>query len=187
MLILGIVVGGVSTALVLGMRADGPSEMGSGLKHLIEVSRSKSEADATPSLAPSEPAPTPKTSFDFYTVLPEIERIIPDNAPLEPEPEPEPASTTQDRPAAPAAPAPGSFYVLQAGSFPSFSDADQLKARLALSGLEASIQKVTIEGRGDFFRVRLGPFVSVGRLSDTDRILSEQGIEAIRLKVSKGG
>ena len=67
------------------------------------------------------------------------------------------------------------------------TDADQLKARLVLSGLEASLQKVTIEGRGNFYRVRLGPYVSVARLTEVDRRLSEQGIKALRLKVSKGG
>ena len=186
MLILGLVIGGISTALVLGMRGDRPTELGSGLKHLIEVSRSKSDVASVPSGASPEAVPTPRTSFDFYTVLPEIERIIPDNVPLAPEPA-APDRTKQAPVAAPPAPSPGSFYVLQAGSFPSFSDADQLKARLALSGLEASIQKVTIEGRGDFFRVRLGPFVNVTRLTEVDRQLSEQGVKALRLKVSKGG
>ena len=79
MLVLGLVIGGISTALVLGMRGDRPTELGRGLKHLIEVSRSKSDVASAPSGASPEAAPAPKasfnTSFDFYTVLPEIERI----------------------------------------------------------------------------------------------------------------
>jgi len=93
-----------------------------------------------------------ETSFEFYTLLPGKEIVVPDR-------EPPPA------PAAPAAPAtalrsePDSRkFMLQAASFRSARDADGLKARLALLGLEATVQQVKIKDSGTWFRVRLGPY-----------------------------
>ena len=75
--------------------------------------------------------------------------------------------------------------MLQAGSYASYADADRLKARLALAGLEAHIQKVTIQSRGDFYRVRLGPFIDLNKLAAVDKRLAEQGISAIRLRITR--
>src|SRR5579885_3170126 len=88
-----------------------------------------------------------KPTFDFYSVLPEKEVVIPD-AQLSAQ-----AKAEQQKAAAanaPAANAPsattpatgtaGSGYLLQVGSFPSSSDADAMKAKLALQGFTASVQ-----------------------------------------------
>lgn len=119
-----------------------------------------------------EPAPI-KPKFDFYTVLPEVETVLPDRG----------AGAKQAK-AAPSDERVG--YVLQAGSFASFSDADQLKAQLALQGLRAEIQKVTIEGRGEFHRVRLGPYDKLEDLDTVDQQLSKMGIKTLRLRVKRG-
>jgi cell division protein FtsN len=50
------------------------------------------------------------------------------------------------------------MYYVQAGSFQNVSDAEKLKAKLAFSGFEASIQTVTIPDKGVWHRVRLGPY-----------------------------
>ena len=60
----------------------------------------------------------------------------------------------------------------QAASFATFNEADQLKAKLALSGLSAQIQKVTIEGQGERYRVRLGPF---GKIEELDGAAQQLG------------
>jgi cell division protein FtsN len=94
----------------------------------------------------------PKPRFDFYTILPEMEVVVP-----EPEEQPQ---TTPDG-AAPvvdtASPSIGS-YMLQMGSFRKYADADRLKASLALVGIEAEIQKVTVNNGEIFHRVRSGPY-----------------------------
>ncbi|MDD9855890.1 MAG: SPOR domain-containing protein, partial [Gammaproteobacteria bacterium] len=77
-------------------------------------------------------------------------------------------------------------FMLQAGSYRSVADADRLKATLALNGMLSSIQKVTIQGRGDFYRVRLGPFPTYQAMVDIDRQLSRAGIKALRLKMKSG-
>ena len=121
--------------------------------------------------APKKPVetPSPKPKFDFYTVLPETETVIP-----------------RQKSAKAAKPEEGVSFVLQAGSFASFDDADQLKARLALTGLVAHIQTVTIEGRGEYHRVRLGPYERIQDLDAADQQLRKLGMQPIRLKVKKG-
>jgi len=122
-----------------------------------------------PKKAPEPPAPV-KPKFDFYTVLPETETVLPDR---------------RAKSAKPARTEEGVSYILQAGAFASFQDADQLKARLALNGLVAHIQKVTIEGRGEYHRVRLGPYDRLEELDGIDQQLRKLGVQAIRLKVKK--
>jgi cell division protein FtsN len=117
-------------------------------------------------------ADRPKPRFDFYTILPEIESVLPEKEPKK----------TQ---AATAKSAEEVRYALQAASLANFNDADQLKAKLALAGLEARIEKVTIEGRGDFYRVRLGPYANVEDLEAPTKQLSQLGIKALRLKLKK--
>jgi cell division protein FtsN len=58
-----------------------------------------------------------------------------------------------------ASPASGeAVYLLQLGSFRSTSDADRLKASLALLGITARVEKVTIDDKGTYYRVRSGPY-----------------------------
>lgn len=116
----------------------------------------------SPPEEPEEPeeSDAPRPRFDFYTILPEMEVVVP-------EPKPAPTSAARTKAPAPSSPtvsavikpeAPPERYMLQMGSFKTFSDADRLKARLALVGIEADIQKVRIDGGAIFHRVRSGPY-----------------------------
>lgn len=113
----------------------------------------------SPPAAPEEPEENgaPRPRFDFYTILPEMEVVVPEPKPAPAvrteAPAPPPSVSTVSKPKAP----PGR-YMLQMGSFKTFSDADRLKARLALVGIEADIQKVRIDGGALFHRVRSGPY-----------------------------
>jgi len=83
----------------------------------------------------------------------------------------------------------GVSYILQAASFAGFEEADHLKAKLALAGLVAQIQKVSIEGRGDYYRVRLGPFDKLENLDATEQQLKQFGIAkplALKVKSAPG-
>lgn len=117
-----------------------------------------------------EPTKLPKPKFDFYTILPETETILPEQRVRA-----KPVKTKPEE---------GVSYILQAGSFAGFEEADHLKAKLALSGLVAQIQKVTIEGRGDYYRVRLGPFDKLESLDAAEQQLKQLGIsKPLALKV----
>jgi cell division protein FtsN len=109
-----------------------------------------------------------KPRFDFYKILPGVE---------------EPATDQQLRDAKSApSPAKESFY-LQAGAFQNAPDADNLKARLALLGVQASIQTTTLPERGVWHRVRLGPYGSVEELNRTRDTLKNNGIDTTLIKV----
>jgi len=112
---------------------------------------------ASPPAEPEEPeeSDAPRPRFDFYTILPEMEVVVPEPKPVArvEAPASSPSAATVSKPEAP----PGR-YMLQMGSFKKFSDADRLKANLALVGIEADIQKVRIDGGAVFHRVRSGPY-----------------------------
>lgn len=74
----------------------------------------------------------------------------------------------------------GANYV-QAGAFKVFSDAEALKARLALLGLESRVVKS--ESAGAFmYRVRLGPFYRSDEINRTRNRLIEAGVDAVIVK-----
>jgi cell division protein FtsN len=71
---------------------------------------------------------------------------------------------------------------LQAGAFQKSSDADNLKARLALAGLEAQIQTATRPDHSVWHRVRLGPFSNMDELEKVRAALRENKIEPSIIK-----
>ena len=73
-------------------------------------------------------------------------------------------------------------YFLQAGSFQKVEEAEKLKAKLALSGYEATLQTVTIPEKGVWHRVRLGPYNS-NEAGKTIAALKQNGIIATQLHV----
>lgn len=141
-----------------------------------------------PGLAPSQPAalpgkpgdkaavpaPAETKRFDFYDLLPGNAQTPGNDKPAAPAAEAAPAPA----PAAPAADAPAARLILQAGAFSSEEEADNLRARLALIGLESSVQKGTVAGKGTLYRVRLGPFASAEDMQRTRAELAQNGIEA---------
>jgi cell division protein FtsN len=147
---------------------------------------------------PQAQALPPKPRFDFYTLLPEMEVVVPDEEVAPPPPPPpvqypgaasQPAAQ-QHEPAAPAATAtakatPAETYLLQAGSFRNGEQAERFRAELALLGLETSIQKVTIDNKDTYHRVRVGPFHDTGSLNNARNRLSKQGIESSVIKIRK--
>ncbi|BAV32378.1 sporulation protein [Sulfuricaulis limicola] len=162
---IGIGVAGVMLWQMYSHRGDGRS----GLGNLFSSINKPAEK---PVKKEPEPAKPPKPKFDFYTILPETETVLPERRAR--------AKPVQ------AKPEEGVSYILQAGSFAGFEEADNMKARLALGGLVAHIQKITIEGKGEYHRVRLGPYENIDQLDATAAQLQKMGIKAIRLKVKKG-
>lgn len=122
-----------------------------------------------------EPAAS-RPRFDFYTILPEMEVVVPreESTAAPPPPGPEPPA---------AAAAARESYILQVGSFRKHSDADRLKARLALMGIEAEIQKVTINNKDTYHRVRSGPYRNRSNLDRVRTQLKREGIESIAIKL----
>jgi cell division protein FtsN len=130
-----------------------------------------------------------KKSYDFYSVLPEMEVVIPDaelSAKARAEQQRQQAAAQNPAaagtpPPEPAVAATGARYVLQAGSYPDPKAAEELKARLALSGFVAKVQSVNVNGK-TWHRVRVGPYSSASDVETAKAGLSEAGINAIALK-----
>jgi cell division protein FtsN len=120
--------------------------------------------------APGSAAGGRDDRYDFFTVLPEIEVVVP-NREIE--------QRARDNPEQPATPAGGS-YLIQVGSFRSAEDAEALKARLAMLGMVAKVQQVSVNGQ-DWHRVRLGPFETARAADGARRDLNDNGFESIVL------
>jgi cell division protein FtsN len=123
-------------------------------------------------------ASSEKPRFDFYKILPGVEepRVPKAGAPDKT------VAKLEDRAAQDkAAKAPERFW-LQAGSFASESDAENLKARLALAGWEAAIQPVSLADKGPRYRVRLGPYDNTDELNRIKNELAKRGFEAAVIK-----
>ena len=113
-----------------------------------------------------------KPRFDFYTILPGKEQ---------------PVTERQMRESAKQAAKPGApkeSYFLQAGSFPNPSDADNLKARLALMGMEANVEPANVAGKGVWYRVRLGPYTRVDEINRVRQQLTQNGIDVSLVRVT---
>ncbi len=117
--------------------------------------------------------PPPKPRFDFYTILPEAEVLVPEKE-----------ITGTPREGVPQVEAPGT-YLLQVGSFSTHQQADQYKAKLALLGLQADIQSVTINNKETRHRVRVGPFNDLNTLNTARARLKDNKIDAILLRVNQ--
>jgi len=111
-----------------------------------------------------------KPQFDFYTLLPKMEVVIPDSV------------IEEANRALPQA-ATNLAYVLQTGSFRNAADADTMKAQLALIGIEADVETVVINDSDTWHRVRLGPFPDMTSLKPVRRQLKQNDIDFILLKM----
>ncbi|MET0680031.1 MAG: SPOR domain-containing protein [Burkholderiales bacterium] len=112
-----------------------------------------------------------KPRFDFYKILPGQEV---------------PVTEKELRAAAKAAEKAGAakdLYFVQAGSFQNPADADNLKARLALAGLVASVEPANLPDKGIWYRVRLGPFTQVDEINRVRASLAQNGIDASLVRI----
>lgn len=107
-----------------------------------------------------------KPRFDFYKILPGEESSRDKQSK-------EKGSTGSGKEA----------FFLQAGAFQSAPDADNLKARLALLGVEASIETSAVPDKGVWHRVRVGPYTSVEELNRTRDTLNQNGFQTTLIKV----
>lgn len=123
---------------------------------------------ATDSVA-EEPPPS---RFDFYNMLPNFEVIVPEE---------EPDVTRDVQPQAVVQPG---RYVLQAGSFGRYEDAERRRAELALQGIESRVQRVSIDDK-TYHRVRIGPLKDLDKLNMIRSRLRRANIDVLRIRVGE--
>ena len=153
----------------------------------------KAVEDAKKAAPEKAPAKSDRPRFEFYQILPgdkDAGEKDAKSAPKAPAPAP-PAPTAAAAPpkpgSSPSSPKPhgGETYWLQAGAFAEEKEADNLKARIAFTGLEATVRPVSIPDKGTLYRVRLGPYQS---LDDANRIktaLAQNGVGAAIIRATE--
>ena len=122
------------------------------------------------------------TRFEFYTVLPGKEMVVPDAPPPARDASPVASEPVETQPVASSTDHSGK-YMLQVGSFKTAADADSEKARLALLGLQAGVQKVDLGRQGIWHRVRLGPYPGRERADAVKRRLETDGIKVLTTRL----
>jgi cell division protein FtsN len=73
-------------------------------------------------------------------------------------------------------------YILQAGAFGASGDAEAVKAKIALLGLNARVESARIGGK-TVYRVRMGPYATASELAEAKRKLAAGGLPAMAIKV----
>lgn len=95
-----------------------------------------------------------------------------------------PAPVVRDAPPQPTAQlAKGEQFLIQVAAFRSRADAEQRVAALTLSGLAARVEKVTIDNKDTWYRVRLGPYGSAASAAAAQKSLKAQGFDGVVMKV----
>jgi cell division protein FtsN len=148
-----------------------------------------------------------KPRFDFYKILPGTEeaKVQPERKAQErtdravageakekqapkavevtavPAPTPRPPEKVATAEPAKAAKS-GERFWLQAGSFAGEPEAENLKARLALAGWEATVQQGMMPDKAVRYRVRLGPYDNADELNRIKTELSRRGFDAAVIK-----
>jgi cell division protein FtsN len=117
-------------------------------------------------------AEPPEKRYGFYDMLPNFEVVVPE----------EDRDVRRDTTPAPLE-VPG-VYVLQAGSYGAFAEADRVKAQLALLGIQSQIQKITVDDR-QYHRVRIGPIDELAELNRVRRRLHDSRIDVLVIRVGE--
>ena len=110
----------------------------------------------------------PEPTFEFYNILPNKEVDISEW--IEKPQENKAAPTEQGN------------YILQVGSFKKNSAADQVKAKLALNGIEAYIEPGMING-GEVYRVRIGPYSNISKLKSVRKRLLAINLDFMEMRL----
>lgn len=129
-----------------------------------------------PEISVEAPAAIPETitetaekpRFDFYTILPGSETQISEQEIQQKQTQPTVTNET---------------YFLQVGAFQTEQEADNMKAKLALQGMEAIVQTAEIPEKGTWHRVRVGPFSDINRINSARAQLLENGFTADLVKI----
>jgi cell division protein FtsN len=123
-------------------------------------------AEGTESGAADESA----KSYDFYSMLPKFEVVVPEK---DKDVKPDIRGVPETR---------RGTYVLQAGSYKNFADADRVRAQLALQGVESKVQKVSVDN-DTWHRIRIGPISKLDELNRLRSILRKADVDVLVIRV----
>lgn len=161
-LLLGVGISVLMAVFITGVKS--PFEEKVTPAPVIEAEKAE-EVPAAEPVAPADEAGKPR--FDFYTILPGTEQQV-----------------TEEEIKRQETVAVKESYFLQVGAFQTEQEADNMKAKLALQGMEAFVQTAEIPGKGILHRVRIGPFSDLNEISKSRGLLEQNGFAADMIKVN---
>jgi len=143
---------------------------------LASRSGEPAQANVSELKAPEQPPAPPKPvetvqpvvepRYDFYTILPQAETVIPDY---------EIQSRVREELVGKSK---AVRYVMQAGSFREGAEAERHKAKLALLGIEARVEKAKV-GNAIWHRVKIGPYDNPSSVAKIKELLQKNNIGVV--------
>lgn len=194
---IGIIIGiGLAAGVAYWLMKNNPAlQVGTTPRDTRDASTKDTARPGKTDAAPDKPR------FDFYKILPGGEepktqaerkapdrpdRVVAEQAKEKTERPADKSAQARDKAAPPelvasAGKADERFW-LQAGSFASAAEAENLKARLAFAGWEAAIQEASLPDKSVRYRVRLGPYDNTDELNRMKNELGKRGFEVAVIK-----
>ncbi len=136
----------------------------------VALDAPKPESRKPPPEPQAEGAGSGPQHYDFYSMLPNFEVVVPEKE----------RDVKRDLPAAKIE-KPGA-YVLQAGSYHGEGDADRVARQLTLQGIDAKVQRVALDTEV-WFRVRVGPISDLAELNKVRHQLQSADVDALVIRV----
>ncbi len=162
---LGVGLGVAGIVYIKDHRPDAP------LARTGKAEKRKSHGNELPDAdAADTGAEEPAKSYDFYDMLPKFEMVVPEK---DKDVRPDTKSVPETR---------RGTYVLQAGSYKNFADADRVRAKLALQGVESKVQKVSVDN-DTWHRIRIGPISKLDELNRLRQILRKADVDVLVIRV----
>jgi cell division protein FtsN len=165
---------GLITGLALGLAVAGvvylkDHRLDAPIASAGKPAKKKSHANEPPEAADSG-TEEPAKAYDFYDQLPKFEVVVPEK---DKDVRPDIKSVPETR---------RGTYVLQAGSYRNFADADRVRAKLALQGIESNVQKVSVDN-DTWHRIRIGPISKLDELNRLRQILRKADVDVLVIRV----
>ncbi len=157
-----ILVGSFGYGLYYIKTAPTPSAENTTLEQVVKKATKTSSQQDTP----TKTTDSKETRFEFYTLLPEQESVLP--------PVSERQAIVED--------APNVHFMLQAGAFKQKADAERRRAELILNGYEASLEPTQYKNGQTWYRLLIGPFTSQSKLAKARSDLLQNNIETLVIK-----
>jgi cell division septation protein DedD len=147
------------------------------------VEKLEQQPDSLPPEVATEVANGEMPQFDFYTMLPEKEVVVPEHEIV--------TRSHEERPVPPAVPVDSTTavetetptkstmsYMMQAGSFKNITDAEKMRTNLESMGIEARVERAKV-GEVVWHRIKMGPYTQMTSVSAIRARLRQSGVDVI--------
>lgn len=121
---------------------------------------------------PDQPKEPEEPRYDFYTILPQAETVVPDYE-IKSRVREELVGKTKT-----------AKYIMQAGSFREADEAERHKAKLALLGIQSRIESAKV-GNVIWHRIKIGPYDTPSSVATIKDLLQKNGVGVIVTELGK--